>query len=173
MPLFSSDLQAHSAPARIAAYAPWLRPKRAMWQVPLAGPAADDARQVLQLDRLHGLSSFEAFEEHLATVLSSGVCVFFDGAEPLLLAGQGTVAAVSGLRIVIGLDERGASRFHVLGPGVDASFAMADGAFLAGEADRRRIDLIRYWYQHAKPHLIKAWNDSRSFHPPVGPHDAA
>lgn len=173
MPFLSSDLQPHPAPARVAAHAPWLRPKRSGWQVPLAGAAAHDARQVLRLDRLPELSSFEAFEEHLATVLNSGVCVFFDGAEPLLLAGQSTAGAVSGLRIVIGLDERGASRFHVLGPGVDASFAMADGAFLAGESDRRRTDLIRYWYQHAKPHLIKVWNDSRSFQPPVGPHDAA
>ena len=173
MPLLSSDLQSHFTPARLAAHAPWLRPKRTMWQVPLARPAGGGAQQALRLDRLQSFSRLEAFEEHLATVLSSGVCVFFEGAEPLLLAGQGTMGAVGGLRIVIGLDERGVSRFHVLGPGVDAAFALADGTFLAGESDRRRIDLIRYWYQHAKPHLIRAWNDAHSFHHPAGPVDAA
>lgn len=118
----------------------------------------------LGMNRLSAFSWVEAFEEHLAVVLSSGTCVFFVGERPVVLAGRPS-APVRGLRIVIGFDGHGASRFHVLGPGVDASFAMTDGTFLAGEADRRRIDLIRYWYQHAKPHLIRVWNDTHSLSP--------
>jgi hypothetical protein len=115
----------------------------------------------------------EDFEEHLATVLNSGLCVYFDGAEALLLFGRAPLGSVGGLRIEIGRETSAPLRFHVLGPGVDASFAQADGSFLAGASDRRRIDLIRYWYQHARPHLLRAWNDTRVPRRPVGPIDAA
>jgi len=121
-------------------------------------PAESRAKQVLGLQRLSRFSRIEEFEQHLSAALNSGIRVFFDGAEPRVLFGQAPEVALTGLRLVFGLDERGVSRFHVLGPGLDASFVLADGAFLAGEADRRRIDLIRYWYRHAKPHLIRAWN---------------
>lgn len=171
MPVFSSDLQQVSAPGRLAVYAPWTRQKRAVWQVPASGQGG--ARQALRLDQLPGFSRIEEFEEHLATTLASGVCVFFDGTEPLLLSGQAPAGTLGGLRIVIGPDDLGASRFHILGPGVDASFAMADGAFLAGEADRRRTALIRYWYRHAQPHLIRVWNGTRSLQLPANPIGAA
>lgn len=171
MAMVSSDVQPVSGPGRAAVCAPWTRPKRMVWQVPSSG--RDGARRALRLDRLQGLSRVEAFEEHLAAALNSGVWVFFDGTEPLLLAGRAPAGSLGGLRIVIGPDERGTPRFHVLGPGVDASFALADGAFLAGESDRRRTDLIRYWYRHAQPHLIRVWNDTRSFHHQDDPIGAA
>ncbi|WP_257303988.1 hypothetical protein [Geothrix campi] len=130
-------------------------------------------QQALRLDLLPGFSRIEAFEEHLAAALNSGVCVYFDEAEALLLSGRAPDGILSGLRIVLGPEAQVPARFHILGPGVDASFAFADGSFLAGEADRRRIDLIRYWYQHAKPHLIQVWKAGRSPSRPAGSIGAA
>jgi hypothetical protein len=130
-------------------------------------------RQSLRFEQLPEFSRVEDFEDHLATVLSSGVCVFFDGAETLLLSGRAPAGSLQGLRIEFGPEGCAHSRFHILGPGVDASFTTADGTFLAGEANRRRIDLVRYWYHNAKPHLLRVWNATHSPNRSAGPIDAA
>jgi hypothetical protein len=171
MHVLTSDLQPQPAWVRHVSPARGARQKSGVQQLPAPARAESDARQILGLQQLADFSRLEAFEHHLAAALSSGIRVFFDGGEPLLLSGEAPAVPEGNLRIVIGLDEGGASRFHVLGPGLDASFAMADGSFLAGDADRRRIDLIRYWYRHAKPHLIRTWNDTRSFHGSAGSTD--
>jgi len=151
----------------------WSRRRGPARPILAAGFLTSGVHQALRFDRLSGLSRIEDFEDHLATALNSGVCVFFDGAETLLLSGKAPAGTVNGLRIKIGPEDQAPSRFHVLGPGVDASFATADGTFLAGESNRRRIDLIRYWYQNAKPHLARIWNDTCSLNRSAGPIGAA
>ncbi|WP_243301207.1 hypothetical protein [Geothrix oryzisoli] len=169
MPSHSKDLQRPS----LASRSMWA-PRRCPIQPALASRLlARGDHQALALERLPGFSRIEEFEDHLASALSSGICVYFDGPEAWLLAGTPLAGTPSSLRIEIGTGMLCPPRFHVLGPGVDASFAIADGALLAGESDRRRIDLIRYWYQKAKPHLIRVWNETRSSRHPVGPIDAA
>jgi len=171
MHVLSSDLQPQPALVRQISHAPRAPQKHVGRPVPAPACAEGSAKKALGLQWLADFSRLEAFEHHLALALNSGIRVFFDGVVPLFLSGEAPVVPEGDLRIVIGLDERGTSRFHVLGPGLDASFAMADGAFLAGDADRRRIDLIRYWYQHAKPHLIRVWNHAHSFPGSVDPLD--
>lgn len=173
MPLNSSNLQRQAAPACLAALSTWTRRRGPAQSVLAAELPTDEVCQTLRFHRLPEFSRIEDFEDHLATVLSSGVCVFFEGAEPLLLSGRPPVGSLRGLRIEFGLEGRAPSRFHVLGPGVDASFATADGAFLAGESNRRRIDLIRYWYHNAKPYLMRVWGATHTSVRSAGPIDAA
>ncbi len=139
----------------------------------MAEPPTGGVYQALRFDRLPEFSRIEDFEDHLAAVLSSDIYVFFDGAETLLLSGRAPAGSIHGLRIELGPEDRAPLRFHVLGPGVDASFATVDGTFLVGEANRRRIDLIRYWYHNAKPYLMRVWNATHSAKGPAGPIDAA
>lgn len=165
MPIHVSDIPTPSAPVCLTSRSVWNRRQRAVWA--LKGPDLDGIRPRLDFERLAGLTQVEAFEEHLIQVLNSGARVFFEDGEPRIVEGPAPAHPLPGLRLVIGFDAHGTSRFHVLGAGADASFAVADGVLLAGGSDRRQTDLIRYWYLHAKPHLIKAWNDSRSFGPSV------
>jgi hypothetical protein len=151
----------------------WTRRRAPAQPVLAAETLTGGVHQALRFDRLPDYTRIEDFEDHLATVLKSGVCVFFDGAEPLLLSGRAPAGAWHGLRLELGPEEQAPLRFHVLGPGVDASFATVDGTFLAGEANRRRIDLIRYWYHNAKPYLMRVWNATHSAKGPAGPIDAA
>jgi hypothetical protein len=123
----------------------------------------------LRFDQLAGFDRIEDFEDHLQKALASGACVFFDGEKPLLLSGRPIADFAQGLHIEIRSTAHAPETFHVLGPGMDASFALGDGTFLAGESNRRRIDLIRYWYGHAKPHLIRIWHATRSPRGPMGP----
>lgn len=172
MSLNSSHLQfqaASACPVSLSRWTPRRGPAR-----PVFAPETltGGVHQGLRFDRLREFSRIEDFEDHLAAVLNSGICVFFDGGEPLLLSGKAPAGIVSGLRI-IGPKDQAPSRFHVLGPGIDASFATVDGTFLAGESNRRRIDLIRYWYQNAKPHLDRIWNATCALHRSAGPIDAA
>ena len=173
MPLSSSDLQRQTTPAYLASVSTWTRRRGPAQPVLAAEFPTGGVGQALRFDRLPEFSRIEDFEDHLSTVLNSGVCVFFDGAETLLLSGRAPAGPWRGLRIELGPEDRAPLRFHVLGPGVDASFATADGTFLAGEANRRRIDLIRYWYHNAKPYLMRVWNDTHSPSRSAGPIDAA
>ncbi|WP_257308929.1 hypothetical protein [Geothrix fuzhouensis] len=173
MPVSSINLQRQVAPACSASLSAWTRRRGPAQPVLTAEFPTDVVCQTLRFHRLPEFSRIEDFEDHLATVLNSGVCVFFEGAEPLLLSGRPLVGSLRGLRIELGPEGRAPSRFHVLGPGVDASFATTDGAFLAGEANRRRIDLIRYWYHNAKPYLLRVWNATHTPVRSAGPIDAA
>jgi len=136
---------------------------------PPRGPASTGVQARLRFDLLAGFYRIEDFEDHLQNVLGSGTCVFFDGEKPLLLSGRPLAGLAPGLRLEIRSTALAPRTFHILGPGMDASFALADGIFLAGESNRRRIDLIRYWYGHAKPHLIRVWQATRSPRGPMGP----
>jgi hypothetical protein len=173
MPPLPTDLQRETTPTYLASLSTWTRRRCPARSTLAPGFPAGGAPPSLRFDRLRGFSRIEEFEEHLATVLNSGLCVYFDGAEALLLFGRAPLGSVGDLRIEIGPGAQAPSRFHVLGPGVDASFAQADGSFLAGASDRRRIDLVRYWYQQARPHLLRVWNATRMPRRPVGPIDAA
>jgi hypothetical protein len=173
MPPLPTDLQRETAPTYLASLSMWTRRRGPARPALAPGSPAGGVPPSLRFDCLQGFSRIEAFEEHLATVLNSGLCVYFDGTETLLLFGRAPLGSVGGLRIEFGPDVQGPARFHVLGPGVDASFAQADGSFLAGASDRRRIDLVRYWYQQARPHLLRVWNATRMPRHPVGPVDAA
>lgn len=165
----SPDLRRPTTPAGPASQSPWIRRRCPARQLPAAATRADGIHQALRLDRLPGFTRIEEFEEHLASFLSSGIWVYFDGADAWLRFGPTPPHPLDGLRIELGLEGRTPSRLHVLGPGADATFAIADGAFLAGAADRRRIDLVRYWYQYAKPHLLRVWSVARPAERPAGP----
>ena len=155
MPIYASDIPTPAVPVCLTSRISWSRRKRPVWA--LQEPDLNGVHLRLGFGQLAGEVRIEAFEAHLTRLLNSGTCVFLGAGTPRVVGGPAPARPLQGLRLVIDSDEQGASRFHVLGAGVDTSFALADGTLVAGGSDHRRADLIRYWFLHAKPHLLKAW----------------
>ncbi|MBI1976153.1 MAG: DUF4160 domain-containing protein [Candidatus Omnitrophica bacterium] len=78
------------------------------------------------------------------------------------------VARVKGLKVEIRHKEHPPPHFHVLGDGVDASFAIVSGELLKGKIDSRRRYLVKWWQQQGCNKLIQIWNSTRPSDCPVG-----
>ena len=113
-----------------------------------------------------GSQSLEQLGGCLLQLLEGGFSVWEDGT---LLEIRALVDQVGGLRIVIHTREHGPPHFHVIASGINASFAIDDCHLLAGDIDGRRLSLVRYWHAHARPKLVKKWNETRPSDCPVGP----
>jgi hypothetical protein len=113
-----------------------------------------------------GASSLDDLAAALETLLSGGYSVWTDGR---LIQIKALVGRVSGLRIVVYPREHPPPHFHVVAPGLNASFSILDGSPLEGELDAARLRLIQYWFRRSRPKLIAAWNAARPTDCPVGP----
>lgn len=124
--------------------------------------------RLLGFNALPQFTQVGQFEEHLERFLGSGALVFWENGEPVLGFGRAQVDRVHGLRIEIRSREHAPPHFHVVAPGVNASFSIADGSLIAGSIGHRQKDLVRFWYHQAKVELIRVWNESRPADCPVG-----
>ena len=102
----------------------------------------------------------------LLLLLSGGYSVWEDGH---LYEVRALVAALGGLKIIIHTREHGPAHFHVVAPGIDASFAIDGCRLLEGELSGRERRLIEYWHSSARSTLVKIWNSTRPSDCPVGP----
>jgi len=104
--------------------------------------------------------------ECLLLLLSGGYSVWTDGR---LLETRVLVATLNRLKISIYPREHAPAHFHVVAPGINASFAIADCRLLEGAIPGRERRLIEYWHASARPKLIETWNTTRPADCPVGP----
>jgi hypothetical protein len=102
----------------------------------------------------------------LRLLLSGGFSVWDDGR---LLETRVLVDRIDRLKIVIHTREHGPPHFHVSAPGIDAAFSIGRCELLFGAVSGKERRLIKYWYEHARPLLIRTWNATRSADCPVGP----
>jgi hypothetical protein len=106
--------------------------------------------------------------ECLLLLLSGGYSVWEDGH---LLEIRALVDSLNGMKIVIHTREHGPAHFHVIAPGINASFSIADCRQLTGEISSRERRLVEYWHISARSRLIDVWNSTRPSDCPVGPID--
>jgi len=66
-----------------------------------------------------------------------------------------------GIRIEVYPDEHAPPHFHVRAPSLNASLAIEDCRVLKGTVSGADLRTIRYWHAHAKPDLIRCWNETR------------
>ena len=111
----------------------------------------------------------EEFETHLEEFLNSSASILWEDGQQILGIGKALVGQVSGLRIEIRPREHAPPHFHVIGPGINASFSISNGEHLAGNLDSRQINKIQFWYEFSKHKLIQVWNETRPYKCPVGP----
>ncbi len=133
-------------------------------------PLMIDARLKSSLEPVQNLAELA---EHLERFLNSGCYIWFEpNGERLLLFGRALVDKIRGLKIHIYPDEHAPPHFHVVAPGIDAAFSIADCSLIKGSVDSKTRDLIVYWYGAARPKLVEVWNNTRPTGCPVGPiHD--
>ena len=116
--------------------------------------------------RANEATSLEDLAELLSELLVGGYSVSPRG--DLYYIKQ-LVARVRGLRIHVYAREHPPPHFHVESADVDATFTIDACKYLGGNIDGREVRLVEWWYAHAKPALIAAWNVSRPSDCPVGP----
>lgn len=116
--------------------------------------------------RLRDAGSLEDAAVVLGHLLSGGYSVWSDGS---LYSIRQLVERLRGLRIEVHANEHAPPHFHVTGPDVDATFAIADCAYLQGNIDGREERLVRWWFERSRPLVIAAWNATRPSNCPVGP----
>lgn len=117
-------------------------------------------------ERTESASSIEDATAILEELLSGGYSIWDDGSLYFI---KQLVAKVNNLRIEVFPDEHPPPHFHVVYPGVNASFALADGSLIKGQIGRREHGLVKWWYDRKRSLVIKAWNDSRPSDCQVGP----
>lgn len=86
-----------------------------------------------------------------------------------LLSIRQRVDYVDGLRIEVYPDEHPPPHFHVKGANIDATFNILDCTYINGHIRPREEKLVKWWYQHSRPALIKIWNETRPSNCSVGP----
>lgn len=114
--------------------------------------------------------SIEDLSDFLSAFLAWGILIEEgpDGREDASIA-RFTVQRLGRLRIEIRPREHGVPHFHVVGGGINASFAIETGEHLAGEIESSERKRIEVWCRGSREQLIKAWNNSRPDDCPVGP----
>jgi hypothetical protein len=138
---------------------------------PLQLPSDVPSDRAIDLDAIvrYRIASSDTLEQSAACLLrllSGGFAVWEDGR---LLEIRVLVAVLNRLTIVIHTREHGPAHFHVLAPGINASFAITDCTLLEGEISGKDRRLIEYWHGAARPTLVHVWNSTRPSGCPVGP----
>ena len=114
--------------------------------------------------------SVEDLEASLEFLLSSGCRVWTgDDGKKFFIETRALIDRVKGLKIVVYAKEHAPPHFHVEGAGIDASFAIENGALLRGTIKKGDAECIELWYQTAKHRLIEVWDATRPTNCPVGP----
>jgi hypothetical protein len=117
----------------------------------------------------HTLSKAESLEDLtrvLFLLITGGYSVWTDGR---LLNIRALVEALGSLRIVIHPNEHPPPHFHVIGSGINASFAIDNCALLRGDIGSRERQLVEYWHRRGRTRLVDVWNKTRPSDCPVGP----
>lgn len=138
-----------------------------LFRVPISIPpgVGQDLDSVVQF-RIANSGTLEESARCLFLLLTGGYSVWEDGR---LIEIRGLVHQIHGLKISIYSREHGPPHFHVIAPGINASFAIADCRPLEGHLAGRELSLVRYWHASARSTLVAAWNASRPTDCPVGP----
>ena len=102
----------------------------------------------------------------LYQLLTGGYSVSLHGS---LYYARALVAVVEGLRVEVRVKEDAPPHFHVIADQVNASFAIADCAFLQGDLPPGALQMIERWHKGARPLLVRRWNATRPTDCPVGP----
>lgn len=79
------------------------------------------------------------------------------------------IARLESLRIEIRLREHAPPHFHVMAPGIDASFAIEDCRLIADNVDGGTQRKIEVWFRGSRAVLVRTWNTTRPSDCPVGP----
>jgi hypothetical protein len=120
-----------------------------------------------ELERLlREATSLQQTAAVLSELLTGGYSIWTDGSLYFI---KQLVARVKGIEIHVYSNEHAPPHFHVKSADLDASFAIADCAYLTGNIDGREQRLVRWWYERSRPLLVAAWNASRPTDCPVGP----
>lgn len=116
-------------------------------------------------DKISAARNLDELAATLEHLLSSGM-VMFDGQ---LIFTRKLVARVQGVRIAINPREHAPPHFHILAPGLNASFTIDSCSLLAGEISANHQRLVEKWFMSARPLLVREWNATRPSDCPVGP----
>ena len=79
------------------------------------------------------------------------------------------VERIAGLAVTVLPREHPPPHFHVVGPDVDATFSILDGAHLTGKLSSKERRAVAHWYPRSRDLLIRHWNQTRPSDCPVGP----
>lgn len=137
----------------------------------LAGEVPRDAAPDLDAIVRYRISRSATLEDSatcLLLLLAGGYSVWDDGR---LYEIRVLVATINRLKISIYPREHAPAHFHVVAPGINASFAITDCRLLDGGIPTRERRLVEYWHASARPTLITVWNATRPTDCPVGPID--
>lgn len=115
--------------------------------------------------RIGAAGGLNELAETLASLLGGGYVL--SGGQLMMTRAQ--VARLAGFRIEVRPREHPPAHFHVVGGGIDATFAVGDCQYLGGSIDRASEQLVRWWYQSARSQMISEWNRTRPSDCPVGP----
>jgi hypothetical protein len=94
---------------------------------------------------------------------------FDDDGTLLLFGSKQHVDRINGLTIQVLPREHPPPHFHVIGPGINASFSILDGTHLAGDLSSKQRKAVEFWYPRSRPLLVHTWNQTRPSNCPVGP----
>jgi hypothetical protein len=115
---------------------------------------------------LAGAEDLDTLARILAMLFGSRFDVLDDGRFYVI---KRQVDRIENLRIEVRSDEHPPPHFHIVGPGIDASYTIEDCSPLNGRLDGRKERLLRKWFRGCHSKLIQIWNDSRPTDCPVGP----
>jgi hypothetical protein len=116
--------------------------------------------------RTERVTTVEEAATILEELLGGGYSIWDDGSLYFI---KQLVAKVNNLRIEVFPDEHPPPHFHVVYPGVNASFALSNCSLLKGHIGNRERGLVKWWYDRSRALVIKAWNESRPTDCQVGP----
>ena len=104
-------------------------------------------------------NDLDALAAVLQRLLNSRVSVWTDGSLYFI---RERVAAINGLRLEVYPNDHMPPHFHMVGPGVSASFSLSDRSLLAGTAGSKDVRLVRWSFENGgQERLQEAWNATR------------
>lgn len=131
--------------------------------------------QLRKIKRFHlvntsDLETFEEWAEYLEAMLNEQCSVMMIDGKLTLLEIKVLVDKVRGMRIEVYSREHSPPHFHIRSADINASFSIEDCKLIEGSITSGDYNKICYWYEHAKPKLIQAWNKTRPTDCIVGPY---
>lgn len=123
-------------------------------------------RRVDVEQKIAAAEGLEDLSAALEQILLGGYSIWDDGS--LYEIKQLVTWLTNALRVEIRMREHSPPHFHVVGGGVDASFAIADCEPLSGKVGSRELRLIKWFHARSKSKLVSIWNATRPSDCPVG-----
>ncbi len=107
------------------------------------------------------LETADDWAEYLDSLLHGNCRIEEINGELVVIEERRLVEETRGLRIEIRPKEHSPPHFHVTSGKVNASFRIDNCEKLAGLVGQKEHQTIKYWWQQAKPKLIKIWDETR------------